>query len=170
MHCKCNGKQKNKHFQLSPMKLNIERAVLFMLFSAGMSINTLHFAFLNTTTVDNLALGTRTQHFAVYSPNLASITGGYNNTPGFGTITYPLPATPCEPSARRTFAIVQTPVGTNAYRLPSMWANFRTVMGDHWYDWLLPVRSSPCCSHRKNGEKGGSMYVLGPVLERMIIT
>ena len=143
-----------------------------MLFSAGMAINSLHFAFLNTTTVDNLSIGSRTHHFAVYAPELSASTAGYGTTPKFTTITYPLGQASADPAYRRTFAILVTPVGDNPYRLPSLWDNFRTVMGCYWYDWFLPIKHSPCNSHNVHhlGDDDGngafsSMYEINPAFQ-----
>ena len=150
------------------------RAVLFLLFAAGMTINSLNFTSANTTTVDSLALSSRTQHFAVYCPQLATNRAGYDTTPQFSTITYPLASVSCDPSSRRTFAILSAQSGANAYNLPTKMANFRTVMGNHWWEWLLPLKYSPCCAHGRYGDPEGrttvqgSMYALGPEFDRMV--
>ena len=36
-------------------------------------------------------------------------------------------------------------------------------MGEHWYDWFLPIRYSPCSRH----DSGESQFELGPVVDRM---
>ena len=36
-------------------------------------------------------------------------------------------------------------------------------MGEHWYDWLLPIRYSPCTNHNW----GDSQFATGPVVDRM---
>ena len=144
-----------------------------MLFSAGMAINSLHFACINSTTVDNLALSSRAQHFAVYSSKLSGNNGGYDTTPQFGTVTYPLPSNHAPPTPRRTFAILASPAGANAYRLSSLWTNLGTVMGYSPSDWFLPLKRSPCCMHgplqQDDIESGSrsSMYVLGPAFDQM---
>lgn len=41
--------------------------------------------------------------------------------------------------------------------------NFKSVFGDRWYDWILPLKYSPCCNH----DGSESQFALGPVVERM---
>ena len=36
-------------------------------------------------------------------------------------------------------------------------------MGEHWYDWFLPVKNSPCSRHGG----GESLFEIGPVVDRM---
>ena len=36
-------------------------------------------------------------------------------------------------------------------------------MGEKWWDWILPLRYSPCCNH----DRGDSAFALGPVVDRM---
>lgn len=57
--------------------------------------------------------------------------------------------------AYRTFAIVHVKMGINVWDLG--WrANWNSVMGTNIFDWLLPLRSSPCCDH----ESTSSFYPL----------
>lgn len=65
-------------------------------------------------------------------------------------------------NAIKTFAILHTKPGENPFDL-GPYQNFKTVMGDHWYDWLLPIRYSPCCNHDRNH----SQFPMGPVVQRM---
>lgn len=70
------------------------------------------------------------------------------------------------------FAILASPTGSNPYLLTSALDNWRTVMGEHWYDWILPVRYSPCSDHGRthdveSGSTARQMYRLGPVIEKM---
>ena len=66
------------------------------------------------------------------------------------------------PDAIKTFAILHTKPGENPFDL-GPYRNFKTVMGDHWYDWLLPIKHSPCCNHdRRDGH-----FAVGPVVQRM---
>ena len=48
-------------------------------------------------------------------------------------------------------------------------------MGDHWWDWFLPIRYSPSWTrrHQQRGEEneaeeGSEMYEFGPLLVRVI--
>lgn len=36
-------------------------------------------------------------------------------------------------------------------------------MGEHWYDWFLPIRHSPCSRH----DSLESQFELGPVVDKM---
>ena len=62
----------------------------------------------------------------------------------------------------KTFAILHTKPGENPFDL-GPYQNFKTVMGDHWYDWLLPIRHSPCCNH----DRKDSQFPMSPVVQRM---
>lgn len=89
------------------------------------------------------------------------------------------------PEPTRTFAILATPVGGNPYLLATPLENFRTVMGNRWFDWFLPIRHSPCWDdghgypdghasgkYTADAEKGIGqrrvMYKTGPMLDDMI--
>ncbi|KZF22954.1 DHHC zinc finger membrane protein [Xylona heveae TC161] len=62
----------------------------------------------------------------------------------------------------RTFAILRTKPGENPWDL-GYYNNFKTVMGNHWYDWFIPVRHSPCTDH----ESGESAFAVGPIVDRL---
>jgi palmitoyltransferase len=85
-----------------------------------------------------------------------------------GTITYPLhlpidrPPIPATP--QRTFAILQLPPGLNPWNLGSAYTNFTAVFGTTIFDWLLPLKCSPCCDHSSDI----SEYPLGPEFELML--
>ena len=158
-----------------------------------MAVNSMYFAAINTTTVDNLTRHTRVHHLAVSIPHLefSDQYGGlesHRNDPGGSTIsTYshnpssqnavtPNYTVIRHPYAGQTYAILQTPTAGNIYRLESAVANMKTVMGCTWYDWLLPIKMSPCCSHHQlsrrdaSGSSGlVSMYQLGPLVDTMRI-
>ena len=66
------------------------------------------------------------------------------------------------PGAIKTYALVHTKPGENPFDL-GLYQNLKSVMGDHWYDFLLPIKHSPCCNHdRKDGQ-----FAFGPVVQRM---
>jgi len=62
--------------------------------------------------------------------------------------------------ATRTFAVLQMEPGKNPWELGSLRANLQEVMGTNVFDWLLPVRRSPCCDH----ENPESQFRVGPVV------
>lgn len=140
----------------------------------------------NLTTVDNIGHQRRVMHIAVLVDSTQQrhprpmSTGHLKPTheseddedPWQGTITYPLnvihdassETTLPLPSSSplRTFAILRTHPGMNPWNLGAF-RNLKSVMGIHWYDWILPLRHSPCCNH----DRGDSMYELGPDVERL---
>lgn len=129
-----------------------------------MTGSSLQFAIQNTTTIENLSRKTIVWTFALYMPRYPE------KTPGYRTISYSAGATSEGPNAHtdhpshevRTFAILYTKPGENPFDL-GPYKNFMSVMGDHWYDWLLPIRYSPCCDHdRQEGQ-----FAMGPVVQRM---
>ncbi|KAL6718822.1 Palmitoyltransferase pfa5 [Lecanora helva] len=138
---------------------------LFGLFTMGMTGSSLQFVFLNTTTIENLSRKSIVWTLAIYMPKLP------DSTPAFRTISYSNTQassnrrSPTEQNPNdtiRTFAILHTKPGENPFDL-GPYGNFKSVMGDHWYDWLFPIRYSPCCDHDR--EEG--RFVLGPVVQRM---
>ena len=129
-----------------------------------MTGSSLQFAIQNTTTIENLSRKTIVWTLALYTPRYPE------KTPGYRTISYSAGQTSEGPNAHtdhpsrevRTFAILYTKPGESPFDLGS-YKNFLSVMGDHWYDWLLPIRYSPCCDHeRQEGE-----FAMGPVVQRM---
>lgn len=178
-----------------------QRSSLFGLFSSGMTSSSLFFSLTNLSTVENLARRSRTYNFAVLLPP-SSASSQISSPAHYQTITYPLLPSPSPQSSdpgtegeadgadhpypsrpQRTFAIIHVPKGQNPYSL-SPWRNFKEVLGKKPWDWMLPIRYSPCCEHgiedigsrrgardvEKGGEVreiGGSMYPMGEVLERL---
>lgn len=65
--------------------------------------------------------------------------------------------------ARRTFAILTTEPGENPWDL-GYWRNFKSVMGNNIFEWLLPLRHSPCCNH----DSMISDYEYGPLIEELM--
>jgi len=172
-----------------------------------MAYHSLYATYLNSTTVDNLSRLTKVYHFAVLIPENAALSAPppadsddeqYPAHPTsmpraepvyrspYRTITYPRTqsggVTFASHEPIRTFAILATPAGSNPYLLPTSLENFKTVMGERWIDWLLPLRHSPCwdgghgysSSPRKDvdAELGGRqrriMYKMGPVVDDMV--
>ena len=129
-----------------------------------MSGSSLQFVILNSTTIENLSRKTVVWTLAVYMPHPPDV------STGFRTISFSAP--PKSPSHRsdaqdsaqnvRTFAILHTKPGESPFDLGPL-ENFKSVMGDHWYDWLLPLKYSPCCDH----SRAEGQFAWGPVLQRM---
>ncbi|KAI4175365.1 MAG: hypothetical protein LQ343_001740 [Gyalolechia ehrenbergii] len=130
-----------------------------------MSGSSLQFVFQNTTTIENLSRRTKVWQLAIYMPSPPQ---GTNPLP-FRTVTYGQPppgsqnpTSIVQPSNPRTFAILHSRPGENPWGL-GYFRNFKSVMGDHWYDWILPIRHSPCARHDGNDCE----FETGPVVERM---
>lgn len=137
-----------------------------------MTLTAARFIFTNITNIDILSK-TRFFFLAVRIPS--------NSPPSdaFPTISYPLQRPPVQQMtdassprsnymahdtdrdvrASRKFAILRTEPGENPWDL-GFWRNWKSVMGNHPIDWLLPIRRSPCCNH----ESMDSDYQLGPLL------
>lgn len=92
-----------------------------------------------------------------------------------GSITYPLRLNPSSMSSTpsqqtpiksssppRTFAIIETLSGMNPWNLGPH-ENFKQVMGNRWYHWILPVHFSPCSIH----DRGDSIYEVGGAIDRL---
>ena len=130
-----------------------------------MTGSSLQFALLNTTTIENLSRRTKVWTMAVHMPQPPETSTGFR-TISFSTATSSTDSNALAEEqtsgAIKTFAILHTKPGENPFDL-GMHQNFKTVMGDHWYDWLLPIKPSPCCNHdRKDGQ-----FAMGPVVQRM---
>jgi palmitoyltransferase len=159
---------------------------VFTLFAGGMAMTSIGLALKNLTTIDNIGHQRRVMHIAVLvdSPqhrqprpmstgHLKPSHGSEDDEdPWQGTITYPLNVMhdassettlpPPTSSPPRTFAILRTHPGMNPWNLGAL-RNLKSIMGNHWFDWFLPLRHSPCCNH----DRGDSMYELGPDFERL---
>jgi palmitoyltransferase len=69
---------------------------------------------------------------------------------------------PLPHSETRTFAILESKPGENPFDI-GYFNNFREVLGDTIWDWLLPIRPSPCTYH----DSHEGMYRTGPVVQRL---
>lgn len=152
-------------FRVSRSMLTEKRsAALFGIFTLGLAGSSIQFALLNSTSVENLSRAIKIWSLAVHilNPTNPSVPTQYR------TITYPLtpssqttdPETQVGPA--RVFAILHSKVGESPYDL-GPWGNFKSVMGDNFIDWILPIRYSPCCNH----DSSESDFALGPVFQRM---
>ncbi|KAF4969740.1 hypothetical protein FSARC_3083 [Fusarium sarcochroum] len=154
---------------------------LFGLFTFTMACTALRFVFQNITNVDMLKKN-QTFQLAVRVPN------GTQPTEQFTTITYPLslptapepahlndngqvdsaapgatnPMSARDEQAKRTFAILKTEPGENPWHVGHR-NNFKTIMGNSFIEWLLPIRHSPCSRH----DSMISDYEFGPLVEEL---
>ena len=138
-----------------------------------MFLNSFNLALRNLTTIESLDKRYRT-YFLAISISVDTLRRAEQSQ--IHTVTYPfLPRDSAgNGSARRektsrailheprTFAIVETKPGDNPWDL-GFSANVRSVMGDSWYDWLLPLKYSPSCDHHNDI----SEFPYGNVVERL---
>lgn len=147
----------------------------FIIFTSGMAITSLRFAFLNTTNIDMLKKS-KVVYLAIRIPR------GSPSTVDYPIISYPLSSNPWWPGnsapneqvgtggnavsrdgqAIHTFAIVRTNPNESIWDL-GWWRNFKSVMGNNIVEWLLPISYSPCCNH----DRMDSDYELGPLLTEL---
>ncbi|KAG8525813.1 uncharacterized protein KY384_000573 [Bacidia gigantensis] len=124
--------------------VTLAMAALFGLFTVGMTGSSLQFALVNTTTIENLSRKTVVYQLAIHLPRPPQ------ERPPFPTISFPV----TQPTAYtdiaghglKTFAILHSRPGDNPWDLGAF-GNFKSVMGEQWYDWLLPLKYSPCTKH-----------------------
>jgi palmitoyltransferase len=69
---------------------------------------------------------------------------------------------PSPPPTTRMFAILETEPGANPFDLGAV-NNFKEVMGKNIFDWILPLKPSPCAQRRSPY----SMYKMGRVVYKM---
>jgi palmitoyltransferase len=161
----------------------------FGLFTLGMTCSSLQFVFANLTTIENLSKKRRAWIFAVLIPPTFSLPQQGN----YPHITYPLPLPASEKSsssavsspasaphdetisdpevlserdtrATRTFAILQLAVGRNPWDLGAV-GNWKSVMGNNFLEWVLPIKQSPCRNH----ESHESQFETGRWMEELLV-
>jgi palmitoyltransferase len=175
----CLVKKKEESGDLDGVTIaGVALSAMFGFFAFGMTATSGSYMLQNKTTVDMLRKD-KVHQLAVRVPR------GTPSTSAYRTITYPLspydgwPApdtqidghdqaplysapTNRDVQATRTFAILKTEPGENPWDLGPL-ENFKAVMGNTIWEWLLPIRHSPCCTH----DSMDSDYQLGPVVARM---
>lgn len=162
-----------------PAIILIAFSAFFGLFSFTMAAMSHGFALSNITNIENLSRRTKVHQLAIRIPLNQTPNSENSAIPNsYETITFPL-ANPnfdgnqfiyenqnganrvSQHAPEHKFAIVKTEVGENPWDTGSYYQNWKSVMGDKGvFDWLLPLRLSPCCNY--NGE-----YPMGPVVDRL---
>ncbi|KAG6367244.1 hypothetical protein INS49_001429 [Diaporthe citri] len=157
----------------------IGETAFFGLFSFTMAAMSHGYALSNITNIENLSRRTKVHQLAIRIPLNQTPNSDNSAMPSdYETITFPL-ANPnfdgnqfiyenqnganraSQHAPEHKFAIVKTEVGENPWDMGSYYQNWKSVMGDKGvFDWLLPLRLSPCCNY--NGE-----YPTGPVVDRL---
>ncbi|KAF2155115.1 zf-DHHC-domain-containing protein [Myriangium duriaei CBS 260.36] len=153
-----------------PWIIAIALSAMFFFFTSGMAMKSSQDLIRNLTTVDAIDHQRRTVFLAVklYDGQTGPLQkeGLHDAIPWQGTIAYPFYTrdTPeADRAPRTTFAILCTPPGLNPWNLGPL-GNWRDIMGNSWFDWLLPLRKSPCWDHSSKQ----SMYALGPGFEELL--
>lgn len=172
MHCKC------PHTGYSgdlPSLIKTTRSGLFAFFTAGMTLSSVQMGIFNITTIENLNRRTALWTLAIRVPEhlLERLWVAESPwAPTFRMVSYPLqaPSTSTQsqttnPSSgeRHVFAILHTLPGENPFDLGSPLKNIQQVMGYNVFDWLLPIKKSPCADHSSME----SQFALGPVVTRL---
>ncbi|KAF2431391.1 hypothetical protein EJ08DRAFT_185805 [Tothia fuscella] len=105
----------------------------------------------NVTTVEGYARDNFSSVFvAVYLPH--GYTPRHDKKPPLAIITYPLPRESLPDVLRKTFAVIECGTNDRLWDLGSWLENLKSVMGERYIDWFIPIRRSPCCS------RGGDDY------------
>ncbi|PLB45885.1 zf-DHHC-domain-containing protein, partial [Aspergillus steynii IBT 23096] len=151
---------------------------LFGLFTFGMTLSSLQLAMFNLSTIENINRQSVVWTLAIRVPNhvLAKFNPDTQWAPTFRTITYPLPPMPPPnlqpgaeyqhfppPAEQHVFAILQTLPGENPFDLGSPFKNLQQIMGFSLFDWILPLKHSPCADH--NDQE--TTFAFGPVVSRL---
>lgn len=161
-------------------------AGLFFLFSGGMFMSSGQFALINSTTIEHLDRKTKVWNLAVYA-NERVLKEIHEKGLPLQLISYPRPPeedlnrlaqneggasgeAQVEPSTsssptiagHRVFVILETAPGRNPFDL-GMLNNLTDIMGMTIWEWLLPIKPSPCLKH----DDPVSLYKLGRVVDEL---
>ncbi|KKK25706.1 palmitoyltransferase pfa5 [Aspergillus rambellii] len=153
----------------------------FGIFTFGMAVSSIQLSMYNLTTIENLSRRSAVWTLAIRVPNhlLSRLNPGSRWAPTFHTITYPLPPMPPQPvtageyppppppapttGEQHVFAVLQSLPGENPFDLGSPIKNLQQVLGYSVFEWLLPIKQSPCADHSSLE----SEFALGPVVSRL---
>lgn len=147
---------------------------VFGTFTFGMALTSFRYILANTTNVDML----KRSHTITLAVRIPQSTPPSDKYP---VIVYPLRGPPRRPGsegqqphnshgpisardqlAERKFAILRTKARENPWDLGAV-ENWKSVMGDNFIEWMLPIRHSPCCNH----ESMESDYRFGPLISKL---
>lgn len=134
-----------------------------------MAASTLQLTSQNLTTIENLNRGDAVYYLAALVDSSGPVRSPLGR-PGYGPIvTYPNQAQQSQPlqdqgerTYTREYVILQTEPGDNPWDVGPL-RNLKSVLGDMWYDWLLPIKYSPCTKH----DRDDSHFEFGPVVEKL---
>jgi len=160
---------------------------LFFLFSGGMCMSSCQFALISSTTIENLNRKTKVWFLAVHTPSQV-LEEAHEKRIELRLISYPRPpeeqlqmlqqhgasnlpsanvqqassSSPIAATGHRTFAILESAPGDNPFDIGPL-SNFQEIMGMTIWEWLSPIKPSPCLKH----DSMTSLYKLGPVVDEM---
>jgi palmitoyltransferase len=134
----------------------ILRAAVFGLMASSVVGRFGYFAVVNETTIEDLGKGSHPYYIAVRIdsseiPRSTSLVAG-EGPPNFWVVPYPFrprvgPNVDApQGRAEHLYAILKPRSGANPWDL-GPYRNWKNIMGDHWWDWFLPLRYSPCTKH-----------------------
>jgi palmitoyltransferase len=153
-----------------------------------MAVNSLNFAFKNLTTIENLDKKFKIWEFVVRlpdpgDPNYPSSPKPSGHPPRpLRTVAFQVDppgsgvkggapsstaATDDSGSQEKTpitkyYALMHTEQGENPWDVSPV-ENFKSVMGNYLWDWVLPLRASPCATH----DRTDAQFITGAVVERL---
>lgn len=124
----------------------------------------------NETTIEDLGKGNPHYSIAIRI-DASEIPRSTSLVPGQGPPTFWVVPYPFRPRVGRNidapqnrkellYAILQPKSGANLWNLGTI-RNWKNIMGEHWLDWFLPLRYSPCTKH----DSLESDFLLGPGFE-----
>jgi palmitoyltransferase len=131
--------------------------LLGALFAGGMFLTTLYNAAVNRSTNEQIVK--RSYNIAVRLPRRVI----ERNTPLLGnisTVRYPLDGSATQD--QRVYAVIQSKPADNIWSV-SYLQNLKSVLGDSYIDWILPLHYPPCTRH----DNSMSDYPLGRDFERL---
>ncbi|EEP78861.1 predicted protein [Uncinocarpus reesii 1704] len=143
---------------------------LFFFFSLGMLASSLHLAWLNISTIESLTRHTKVWTLAILIPRPKDFHESQANRDNpIPVVIYPSTVMPSSSSSSsgtappREFAILSTEPGENPFDIGTPLENLKEIMGYSLFDWLLPIKPSPCADHSRQE----SAYRFGPVVQRL---
>ncbi|KAF2175785.1 hypothetical protein K469DRAFT_646569 [Zopfia rhizophila CBS 207.26] len=126
-------------------------AGFFFLFCFGMFVTSFYHIAINITTVESLNKDVATYNIALL------------RSPSDTATASPNALCEIQRTPSRSYIVLQTNPGERPWDLGTL-ANIKSIMGDSWIDWFLPLKMSPCTVHR--GDVGH--YEWGSVVEKMM--
>ncbi|KAI5280621.1 palmitoyltransferase pfa5 [Ascosphaera aggregata] len=139
-----------------------------------MIFSSVHNVLMNLTTIESINRKQRNYTLAIIVPKTSKFNTqprGPNDPKIITTVTFPSATDPrfgadsvlVPHGETRTFVVVKTDKGESLFDLGSIAANWKELMGYHFYEWFLPWTSSPCQNHSLTE----GAYRTGPAVARL---